>query len=132
MHCKPLRPQSQDLEETVRTPTEWRSPDEAGMALELEGVVDVVDGEEETIAETGECIAIPKALPSPKLPSRAEVEHHNLTHIPYRSWCPICVAARRKKNAHRSGQEEVAQPLYFARTIALSVSRQTTIFSVCW
>ena len=54
MHCKPLRPQSQDLEETVRAPADWRSPEEAGMALELEGVVDVVDGEEETIAKTGE------------------------------------------------------------------------------
>ena len=66
MHCKPLRPQSQDLEEIVRAPHEWRSPEEAGMALELEGVVDVVDGEKETVAETGECIVIPKALPSPK------------------------------------------------------------------
>ena len=76
------------------------------MALQFEGVVDVVDGEEETVAETGECTVIPKALPSPKLPSRPEVEHHNLAHIPDRSWCPICVAARRKNNAHCSGQEE--------------------------
>ena len=131
MHCKPLRPQSQDLEETVRAPDEWRSPEEAGMALELEGVVDVVDGEEEIIAETGECIVIPKALPSPKLPSRAEVEHHNLTHIPYRSWCPICVAARRKNNAHRSGQEkERTVPLLCADYCFVRESSDDDLLSV--
>ena len=70
------------------------------MALETEGVVDVVGDEEEIVAETGESVVVPKGLPSPSLPSKAEVEQHNLTHSPYRSWCPFCVAARRKNNAH--------------------------------
>ena len=85
---------------------EWESPAEAGMAIDADGVIDFVDGEEEVIAETGQSIVIPKELPSPTLPSKAVVEHHNLTHIPYRSWCPICVAARRKNNAHQSNQGE--------------------------
>ena len=66
MHCKPSRSQSQYIDETVRVPGEWRSPEETGMALEFKGVVDVADGDEETIAETGDCTVIPKALPSPK------------------------------------------------------------------
>ena len=34
-------------------------------------------------------------------PSLEEVARHNLTHIPYRSWCPHCVAARKKHMAHQ-------------------------------
>lgn len=105
MHCKPLRPDPNTFQEAVRAPGEWHSPDEAGIALESEGVVDVVEDEEEVVAETGECIVIPKGLPSPVLPSRAVVEAHNLTHIPYRSWCPICVAARRKNSPHFANRE---------------------------
>ena len=58
------------------------------------------------MAETGQCIQLPRPLPSPKLPSQSEVEFHNLTHVPYRSWCPFCVAARRKNDAHRSQDGE--------------------------
>ena len=32
--------------------------------------------------------------PSPVMPSAAEVEEHNLTHTPYRSWCDCCVQGR--------------------------------------
>ena len=37
----------------------------------------------------------------PKKPSRAEVERHCVTHLPYRSWCDICVAGRGVDNPHR-------------------------------
>ena len=85
------------------------------MALADEGVIDAVGDGEETCAETGECIVVPKGLPSPVLPSKAEVEAHNLTHIPYRNWCPVCVAARRKNNPHYANREEKrAVPLLVA------------------
>ena len=32
-----------------------------------------------------------RPLPQPRLPSRQEVQEHELTHIPYRSWCVHCV-----------------------------------------
>ena len=54
-------------------------PEDAGVELDQEGVIDFVDGIEEVSAETGDCIQVPKGLPSPSLPSKAEVEHHNLT-----------------------------------------------------
>ena len=50
------------------------------MAIDADGVIDFVDGEEEFIAETSQSIKIPKELPSPTLPSKAVVEHHNLTY----------------------------------------------------
>ena len=34
----------------------------------------------------------------PGCPTREEVERHNVTHLPYRSWCPVCVQARGKEN----------------------------------
>ncbi len=35
-----------------------------------------------------------KAASCPVRPSEAEVEDHRLTHLPYRNWCPECVAGR--------------------------------------
>ena len=36
----------------------------------------------------------PRDLPEVYVPSPAEVARHNLTHLPYRRWCKICVACR--------------------------------------
>ena len=33
----------------------------------------------------------PKTVFNPMLPSKADVESHNLTHATYRNWCPVCV-----------------------------------------
>jgi len=32
-----------------------------------------------------------KRLIDPRLPTEEEVAHHELTHLPYRNWCPVCV-----------------------------------------
>ena len=42
----------------------------------------------------------PVALPDVKPPTQAEVDLHNLTHLPYRRWCRFCVAARRPNSPH--------------------------------
>ena len=31
---------------------------------------------------------VPRKLRDPRAPTKYEVEQHNLTHIPYRNWCP--------------------------------------------
>ena len=31
---------------------------------------------------------------------------HNLTHLPYRSWCPHCVRAKGKDMDHRKGGDK--------------------------
>ena len=46
---------------------------------------------------------VPNTLPTPSLPSAKEVAEHNLTHVPYRNWCPVCVAAAGREDAHRRG-----------------------------
>ena len=41
-----------------------------------------------------------KRLIDPRLPTEDEVEHHKLTHLPYRNWCPECVKAKGKNLDH--------------------------------
>ena len=43
---------------------------------------------------------VPSTLRAPCLPSAKEVADHNVTHVPYRSWCPFCVAAAAKATPH--------------------------------
>jgi len=35
-------------------------------------------------------------------PTQEEVEKHNVTHLPFRSWCPCCVAGKAKSEPHRT------------------------------
>ena len=48
---------------------------------------------------------VPNKLTSPIKPSAEDVERHNATHLPYRDWCPICVKARGREDAHRRKQK---------------------------
>ena len=43
---------------------------------------------------------VPRSVPAPNEPSADQIAKHNLTHYPYRSWCPHCLASRRP-NAHQ-------------------------------
>ena len=55
-----------------------------------------------------------RVKPSPTKPSSEEVGRHEATHCPYRSWCPACVAASAKEDAHprqRCKDDEVGHPL---------------------
>ena len=43
-----------------------------------------------------------RKLKDPKLPSKDEIEMHNVMgHFPYRDWCPICVKAHGKEMGHQ-------------------------------
>ena len=42
----------------------------------------------------------------PKLPTAEEVRQHNLTHLPYRSWCPHCVRGRGRERDHKKKEAE--------------------------
>ena len=43
-----------------------------------------------------------KRRPEIKAPSKEEVRRHNVSHLPYRSWYPQCVAGRGKDHAHHA------------------------------
>ena len=53
----------------------------------------------------------PLLLRGPNEPSQSELDIHNLTHLPYMSWCPHCVATRRPNVVHVSSKSESTIPL---------------------
>ena len=48
----------------------------------------------------------PKKVQDPMMPSPDEVEEHNLTHIPFRSWCKHCIRGRGESVAHSRAQRD--------------------------
>ncbi len=42
----------------------------------------------------------PTMMCNPRAPTRAEVDEHQATHLPYRAWCPHCVAGGGRDRAH--------------------------------
>ena len=50
-------------------------------------------------AEDGNVTLEARGVPAPRQPTKEEIARHNLTHLPYRAWCPHCLAARRP-NSH--------------------------------
>ncbi len=51
-----------------------------------------IDVERHEAEDGGEEDAEAKVKMAPMQPSKTERERHEVTHCPYRSWCPICVA----------------------------------------
>ena len=52
-----------------------------------------------------------KAIPAPKQPTAQELAEHELTHLPYRSWCKICTQSRGKADAHKQQQQTSRSPV---------------------
>ena len=51
-----------------------------------------------------------KPIRTPIAPSAIEFEVHCRTHIPFRDWCPICVAARGTEDPHRTRDAGYLRP----------------------
>ena len=89
----------------VRPPTSTLDADVAGS----DPGVDAQDDQEATDGEIADDVydsmdpeeTLVKVLPSPQRPSQKEVDEHNASHLPYRNWCPICVRARGREDAHK-------------------------------
>ena len=52
-----------------------------------------------------------KVAKDPGLPTALELEEHNATHLPHRSWCPVCMKARGREDAHKKGQIKGEKPI---------------------
>ena len=61
---------------------------------------------EEAINRDPESARIPADLPVPTQPSEVERELHNLTHLPFASWCEVCLRSRTRDNPHRTMPKE--------------------------
>ena len=96
-------------------------------------VVDDMEGLEDVDADTGELTVRPRALPIPRKPSPEVVAHHNLTHFPYRSWCPFCVAGRRPNSQHRSCNADLGRmlPMFHADYCFVRDKEDEDALTVC-
>ena len=65
----------------------------------------------------------PMPLMSPQEPTQAQRALHDLTHLPYASWCPHCVACRRPNTHHRGLHQERRIPLLCGPTDLFAILR---------
>ena len=52
---------------------------------------------------------VAKPARDPGAPTKAEIEAHEATHLPFRSWCPTCIAGRRDNPPHTRREDEERQ-----------------------
>ena len=55
---------------------------------------EIEEKSDEYRAEVEEEVRKPKPAARPCTPTRAEIYEHEVTHLPYRSWCRHCVHGR--------------------------------------
>ena len=48
----------------------------------------------------------PEVLRDPGAPTPREIEEHNVTHMPFRSWCPHCVAGKAQERPHKKQERQ--------------------------
>ena len=59
-----------------------------------------------TRTEEGEEVRAGIPLTAPQRVSKQEREERELTHTPFRAWCPLCVRGRGKNQAHEKGKHK--------------------------
>ena len=47
-----------------------------------------------------------KVVKIPNMPSQEEIDQHMTNHVPFRSWCPHCVAGQAQPSQHRRRSQE--------------------------
>ena len=94
--------QAESRESLRPTTTQRRSADGDAVDIEIEGEeVEGADRDEEERGEgDGEEGREVKTKRGPKPPSETEWRKHRITHLPFRAWCPECVAAKAADAAH--------------------------------
>ena len=67
-------------------------------------VAPVEEEEDEDVLGEG-AIRGPRHIRDIRTPTQAEVDRHNLTHLPFRNWCPHCMRGRGKEAPRRAVKE---------------------------
>ena len=71
-------------------------------AVRVEALVGEDDDEAEGVFESQEPEEVEKIriLPTPTLPSKSQIEEHEVDHIPHEDWCEHCVSVFGREQAH--------------------------------
>ena len=93
---QPLRPRASNVTDDVVDRQQLMPVEEAVQDAGHEG--------QEAEEEAEEAVRRPDV----KAPTKEEVRRHNVSHLPFRSWCPQCVAGRGKDHAHRAREDPEA------------------------
>ena len=79
----------------------WERPEDAPVLVDKHD--SPVEQDDLISAEDGMVCLRTQALPQPLVPTKAQIEAHEVGgHLPYRNWCRWCVMARRRNSQHRS------------------------------
>ena len=68
-------------------------------SVEPPDLVDEADVETGEDFECQECV-VPRILPDPGQPTQKQLDDHRVDHLPFRPWCPECVAGRATGEQH--------------------------------
>ena len=79
--------------------------EEIAEALEIESEGEKEKETEAEDEEIEEGIAA-KGIKSPKKPTQAQIDEHELTHWPFRDWCVHCVKGKTQNNPHRKAKDK--------------------------
>ena len=97
-----LRPSVRPLDQSAGSDDEWEELARSGILDDEPRARSTARQEDtEVCADDGAEVLSARGMPAPRLPSPADVTKHNLNHLPYRAWCPHCLAARRANSSHR-------------------------------
>ena len=129
LRCSGRQARSEKIEEEIPKDDEEVL---GGDQEEKEEVSDKQDEEPPSDHEEGGRDPIPAKLPKP--PSAEAQLKHQITHIPFASWCPACVAGRAQDNPHRQQDRSFpARPLtqvdYFLKSAAPDDSTATILLA---
>ena len=64
------------------------------------------EAEVEEVQDYGDVRTMRKMV-DPKLPSKEDIEQHEMTHLPFRNWCRHCVRGRGVEASHRRAVRDV-------------------------
>ena len=106
----PMEQENDELELEAELASKSKNIDEIDKKLkEIEKMRENLKGDDEDY-ECVECETL-KKLPVIKGPTEKEREEHKRYHIPYRSWCEICVQAKKKNVPHYTIKEKRTCPV---------------------
>ena len=79
----------------------WDDLAEAPLEFDPEDPVCGPCADDDVVVDSdGEEFQAARGASTPKAPSREAQARHNLTHLPYASWCPWCIMGRRANAPH--------------------------------
>eukprot|EP00971_Amphidinium_carterae_P237425 4713208-Amphidinium_carterae.1 len=96
------------------------------------------DPNKPTTIIVGEVDDISQQANNPKQPpqsTKQEQEQHRITHMPYRSWCPICVKAKGQYVHHRRGalkEQSLIQLDYAYTRSSIPTNKKWQVHTILW